>query len=85
MVLFLRAKSYHPRNELRVNLTKEIFMLEGLGTDFFNAQGDTPLAQLWTTLHFGDYFSYYLAMGYGVDPTPVEAIEGLKARMKDHT
>ncbi len=85
MVLFLRAKSYHPRNELRTNLTKEIFMLEGLGTDFFNAQGDTPLAQLWTTLHFGDYCAYYLAMAYGVDPTPVEAIEGLKTRMKDHT
>jgi len=85
MVLFLRAKSYHPRNELRANLTKEIFMLEGLGTDFFNAKGDTPLAQLWTTLHFGDYFAYYLAMVYGVDPTPVAAIEGLKERMRDHS
>ncbi|MBL7162002.1 MAG: bifunctional phosphoglucose/phosphomannose isomerase [Anaerolineales bacterium] len=85
MVLFLRAKSYHPRNELRANLTKEIFMLEGLGTDFFNAKGDTPLAQLWTTLHFGDYFAYYLAMAYGVDPTPVAAIEGLKERMKDNS
>ena len=85
MVLFLRAKSYHPRNELRANLTKEIFMLEGLGTDFYNAQGETAPAQLWTTLHFGDYFAYYLAMAYGVDPTPVEAIEGLKARMNDHS
>ncbi len=85
MVLFLRARSYHPRNELRANLTKEIFMLEGLGTDFFNAQGDTPLAHLWTTLHFGDYCAYYLAMAYGVDPTPVEAIEGLKARLKVHS
>ncbi len=85
MVLFLRAKSYHPRNELRANLTKEIFMLEGLGTDFFNAQGDTPLAQLWTTLHFGDYFAYYLAMAYGADPTPVSAIQGLKERLKEHS
>ncbi len=85
MILFLRAKSYHPRNALRTNLTKEIFMLEGLGTDFHNAQGDTPLAQLWTTLHFGDYFAYYLAMAYGADPTPVEAIQGLKARMEAHS
>jgi len=84
-VLFLRAESYHPRNKLRVSLTKEIFMLEGLGTDFFDAKGETPLAQLWTALHFGDYCAYYLAMAYGVDPTPVEAIEGLKARMKDQS
>jgi len=84
MVLFLRAKSFHPRNALRAKITKQIFMLEGLGTDCFYAQGDTPLAQLWTTLHYGDYFAYYLAMAYGVDPTPVEAIEGLKERLQDH-
>jgi glucose/mannose-6-phosphate isomerase len=83
MILFLRARAYHPRNQLRTNITKEIFMLEGMGTDFFNAQGDSRLAQLWTTLHFGDYLSYYLAMAYGVDPTPVEAIEGLKVRLRE--
>lgn len=82
MVLFLRARAYHERNQLRTNITKEIFMLEGLSTDFFDAKGESRLAQLWTTLHFGDYLSYYLAMAYGVDPTPVEAIEGLKARLK---
>jgi len=81
--LFLRARAYHPRNQLRTNITKEIFMLEGMGTDFFNAQGDSRLSQLWTTLHFGDYLSYYLAMAYGVDPTPVEAIEGLKVRLRE--
>ncbi len=84
MVLFLRAQGNHPRNRLRVDLTKEIFMLEGLGTDFVNARGETRLAQMWTLLHFGDYFAYYLAMIYQVDPTPVAAIEGLKARLKEH-
>jgi len=29
----------------------------------------------------GDYLAYYLAMAYGVDPTPVMAIEDLKARL----
>lgn len=56
-------------------------MLEGVGTDFVNASGDSRLAQLWTALHFGDYFAYYLAMAYGVDPTPVQAIEDLKERL----
>jgi hypothetical protein len=27
--------------------------------------------------------AYYLAMAYGVDPTPVTALEGLKAALKD--
>lgn len=81
-VLFLRAPSYHPRNQLRTDLTKKAFMLEGLNTDFIDAQGDNPLAHLWTALHFGDYSAYYLAMAYGVDPTPVEAIEGFKQEMR---
>ena len=28
------------------------------------------IAHIWTALHFGDYMAYYLAMAYGVDPTP---------------
>jgi len=81
MALFLRASSYHPRNLLRTNLTKTAFMLEGLNTDFIDAQGDNPLAQQWSTLHFGDYTAYYLAMAYGVEPTTIEAIEALKREM----
>jgi len=82
-ILFLRAPGNHPRNQLRIQMTKEIMMLEGLGTDFVVAQGDTRLAQMWTLIHFGDYFAYYLAMLYGANPTLVEAIEGLKVRMKN--
>jgi len=83
MLLFLRARDCHPRNQLRTKITKEFFMLEGLGTDFFNAAGDTPLAQMWTALHFGDYLAYYLAMSYEVDPGPADAVTGLKAYLKD--
>lgn len=82
MVLFLRGKNIHPRNRLRTELTKKIFMLEALGTDFVDAQGDTRLAEQWTALHFGDYAAYYLAMSYDIDPTPVAAIETFKAEME---
>ncbi|MBN1145774.1 MAG: bifunctional phosphoglucose/phosphomannose isomerase [Anaerolineales bacterium] len=82
ITLFLRAASNHPRNRLRSDLTRRAFMLEGLNGDFVDAQGETPLAQLWTCLHFGDYVSYYLAMAYGVDPTPVTAIESFKQELR---
>lgn len=81
-VLFLRAPSYHPRNLLRTNLTKSAFMLEGLNTDFIDARGQTPLAHLWTALHFGDYTAYFLAMAYGVDPTPIPAIQSFKQEIQ---
>ncbi len=82
LTIFLRSPSDHLRNQLRADLTRHTFMVEGLNTDIYEAQGETPLAQLWTALHFGDYMAYYLAMLYGVDPTPVEALEGFKAAMK---
>jgi len=80
--LFLQASSNHSRNQLRVRMTKEVFMLEGLGTDFVFAHGNSPLAHMWTLLHFGDYFAYYLAMFYGVDPSSAEIIDGLNARLE---
>jgi glucose/mannose-6-phosphate isomerase len=82
MVVFLRGASLHPRNLLRLDATRETLMLEGFNTDVINARGEGRLAQQWTALHFGDYSAYYLAMGYGIDPTPVQAIEGLKDRLR---
>jgi glucose/mannose-6-phosphate isomerase len=81
MTLFLRAPSDHPRNRQRINLTKQAFMLEGLNTDFIDAQGESRLAQLWTLLHFGDYVAYYLAIACGIDPTPIPALEQFKASL----
>lgn len=82
VVVFLKAASDHPQNRLRSDLTRQILMLAGLGTDYYQARGNSRLAQLWTALHFGDYVSYYMAMAYGADPTPVPAIESLKVAMK---
>jgi len=83
MNLFLRAPSDHPRNRLRADLTQQIFMLEGLNADFLDARGDGSLAHIWTLILFGDYMAYYLAMAYGVDPTPVEALAQFKNALKE--
>ena len=79
--IFLRAEIDYPRNVLRLDATKQSFMLEGLVTDEVRAEGQTRLAQMWTLLQFGDYVSYYLALLYKVDPTPVDALLALKAKL----
>jgi glucose/mannose-6-phosphate isomerase len=84
VALFLRAPSYHPRNLLRSDLTRQAFMLEGISTDFIDAAGDTPLAHQWTALLLGDYVAYYLAMAYGIDPTPIAALVGFKKELEEH-
>ena len=81
--LFLRSDSDHPRNRLRSDLTRQVFMLEGMNTDHVDARGNTPLAQMWTLIHFGDYMAYYLAMWYEVDPTPVQSLVEFKKAMAE--
>lgn len=81
MVLFLRSAHEHPRNRLRVDVTREIFMTAGFNTDVINANGPSPLADMLTVLHYGDYTAYYLAMGYDIDPSPVPQIDYLKEQL----
>jgi hypothetical protein len=38
---------------------------------------------MWTLILFGDYMAYYLAMGYGVDPTPVPVVADFKRSMAE--
>ena len=78
MALFLRAGSSAPRSRLRSDLTREVCMISGMNTDFYDAPGNTPLAQMWSALQFGDYTAYYLAIAYGIDPTLVEVLEQFK-------
>ncbi len=83
IAIFLKAASNHPRNQLRIDLTRHAYLLQGVNTDLFEAPGDTPLTQQWTALQMGDYVAYYLAMLYDTDPTPIEALEEFKKQLKD--
>ncbi len=82
-VMFLHGSSEHPRNKLRGQLSKQEFMQQGIGTDTYTAQGKSALEQMWTAIHFGDYMTYYLALLYGINPTPITAMENLKVALKD--
>jgi glucose/mannose-6-phosphate isomerase len=44
-------------------------------------QGESPLGQVLDAVFLGDLVSYYLALLYDVSPSPVEAIDKLKARL----
>ena len=71
----------HPRNKARFQVTQEILTKRGIAYETIEARGESPLAQMLSAIHLGDYVSYYLAMLYEVDPTPVKAIDYLKERL----
>ena len=81
--VFLLAGADHVRNQKRIEVTRQVMMVEGLNTDLVTARGESRLAQMWSTLLFGDYTAYYLSMSYEVDPTPIPPINALKEYMKD--
>ncbi|MEA5078893.1 MAG: bifunctional phosphoglucose/phosphomannose isomerase [Anaerolineaceae bacterium] len=82
MAVFLKSTSDHPRNQMRLDLTRQTLMVEGINTDIYLASGKSKLEQMWKTLQFGDYTAFYLAMAYEVDPSITPAIDGLKQAMK---
>ena len=83
MALFLRAPSDHPRNAKRSELTRKAMMQAGINTDTLMAGGETPLEHMGVMIQLGDHIAYYLAQAYGIDPTPVEAIEEFKLAMRE--
>ena len=46
-----------------------------------HSMGDSRLERIFSLIQMGDFISYYLAVLNEVDPTPVEVIENLKARL----
>lgn len=76
--MFLKSSYDHPRVTLRQELTYKLFLQQAIGVDNFVAQGSSRLAQMMNATQFGDYVSYYLAMMYEVDPTPIPPISMLK-------
>ena len=79
--IFLRAKMDHPRNQIRIDHSMQQFLIAGMAVDSVQAMGNSRLAQMWSLLQFGDYVAYYLALDYGVDPTPIAALNALKRKL----
>jgi glucose/mannose-6-phosphate isomerase len=81
-VLFLAGSFDHPRNSLRLSLSTELLATAGIAYQVVPLGGDSRFEQACWAITLGDYVSAYLALLYGVDPTPVEAITHIKEGMR---
>jgi glucose/mannose-6-phosphate isomerase len=80
-VVFLASSSDHPRNSLRATLSSELLTSVGITYQVVPVGGEGRLAQACAAIVLGDYVSTYLALLYGVDPMPVDAIAHVKRRL----
>jgi len=83
IVLMLRSARDPQRIQERWDVTRELLSREGVTVKEIYGRGESPLSQMLSLIHFGDFVSFYVAMLNEVDPTPVEAIAFLKERLAE--
>ncbi|HET7091514.1 MAG TPA: bifunctional phosphoglucose/phosphomannose isomerase [Anaerolineae bacterium] len=82
-VIFLTGVSDHPRNRARVEISRQVLMVQGYDTDVLTARGESLLAQMLSLIQLGDWISGYLGIANGVDPSDTELLLEFKQRMAE--
>lgn len=80
-MLLLRDHLDNERNKKRYDVFGEIMASRGFPVRVLDIPGSTIYTQIFNTLVLGDWVSYYLALAYGMDPTPVDMVEDFKKRL----
>ena len=79
--VFLAGLAGSPAVAARLEPTRRIVEESGVATHVVEAEGASPLARVLGLVALGDWTSLYLAVLAGVDPTPIEKIDRLKAAL----
>ena len=78
IVLMLRDTTAHPQVLKRFEVTAELLRNKGVEVVILDMEGTSVYSKVFTSIALGDLASYYLALEYGQDPTPVAMVEELK-------
>lgn len=80
-VILLQDRDDSDRIRLRMKIIGELIGDQVAGYHVLESEGPNRLARMFSLVHLGDWTSLYLALLYGVDPTPVKKIDLLKNKM----
>ncbi|QGU00371.1 Glucose-6-phosphate isomerase, archaeal II [Candidatus Syntrophocurvum alkaliphilum] len=80
-VILLRDDNDNERNKLRMDTSKDIIKDKVGSVIEVQSEGQSYLARIYSLIYIGDYASYYLALEYNVNPTPVKVIDYLKGEL----
>jgi glucose/mannose-6-phosphate isomerase len=81
--ILLTDDSLDERIQRRIEITAELLAAEGAPVHMVEARGVSATERVLSLVMLGDLTSVHLALLRGVDPTPVEAIDRLKARLAE--
>lgn len=80
-VVEIRSELEHPRVQQRFEVSERLLSGKRPAPIIVRPVGDTVLQQLLWGIAMGDFVSCYLAILNGVNPTPVDLVEKLKAEL----
>jgi glucose/mannose-6-phosphate isomerase len=66
----------------RVEVSAEVASARGVAVSTLRSEGASGVERLASLVGLIDYASVYLALALGVDPTPIQPIDDLKARLR---
>lgn len=81
-ILILQDPADHDRNKKRMNIFKGLLEQKGVSVEIIVMKGSSVLEKMFATSLLADWTSYYLALIYNQDPTPVNMVEEFKELMK---
>jgi len=80
-LVILRDSQDYPRNLKRIETTTDVLKNYGVSSTIVDMPEDGMLYRIFSTLQIGRWASYYLALKYEIDPTPVDMVEELKVQL----
>jgi glucose/mannose-6-phosphate isomerase len=80
-LVLLRDSREHPQVARRREESAKLAAQRGIEVSELTTAGDLPLERLASLVQLIDYASVYLAIAEGIDPSPIAAIQELKARI----
>lgn len=76
------SELYDPVISKRLLLTEEVITKQGYGVTRIKAETSGVLAQVWETIAFGGFVSFYLALLHKIDPAPIPWVDYFKSKLK---
>lgn len=77
-IVTLLDKNDHPQIKKRMKITAKLYAKNGIESTPIEISKHNIFSLIFQALLLGDWASYYLALAYKQDPTPVKMVEDLK-------
>jgi glucose/mannose-6-phosphate isomerase len=77
-IIMLKDNTDNPKNIKRYDATETLLKGIGIESEIINMEGENVFLKMFSSINYADWASYYLALEYGQDPTPVDLVEKLK-------